>query len=169
MPSHRVHAYLDRLYFGRVYWRVHRGIDSAYPYFGRGHGIFGHDPISAYLIASECYPGDPDAQTSAILQIDCLCSSNPVFHRFLELEAGRMSKRRRSRRKRWEMQNPPKEIKDFIVFCRKLVEYRKLARIVLSWDCLFYLSGKRVCLTHVSQRVILVTLPCNFCFCGRLA
>ena len=135
MPSHKIHAYVDRLNFGRVYWKVHRGIDWAYPSLGRYHRVYGHDSVSALAIAAEAYPGDVNAQTSAMLhlQTDILCSCDPTFHKLLEYEAELDAKmRRRSRKKHGKLQPVPKEINDFIELCRKMAELNRLGRCMRS-------------------------------------
>jgi hypothetical protein len=131
MPSHKVHAYVDRMLFGRVYWKVHRQIDSAYPYLGGRHRIFWHDPISAMAIAAEAYPGNPNAVSAAIchIQLDNMCSADPVFEKQLEaLAIVDAKKRRSSRRRRKELIRGFPELKDFIEDCRKWVELRNLSR-----------------------------------------
>lgn len=101
MPSLRAHCYIDRLWFGRTYPKLHRSMDRPVKYFGKKHRIFYHDYISAIAIARREYPNDPDAERAAILHIefDRLCSADPEFRRLLETMAIRSAKQRRRIRK----------------------------------------------------------------------
>ena len=89
MPGHMVHAYLDRMCFGKAYWKVHRRLDSAWFVCRRYHRRFWHDRVSATTIATAAYPGDQNAVWSAWLHIwaDEHCSANPLFQKKLELLA----------------------------------------------------------------------------------
>jgi hypothetical protein len=131
MPSHRAHAYVDRMLFGRAYWKVHRQIDSAYPYLRGRHRIFWHDPISAAAIAADAYPGDANAVSAAMIhiQVDNMCSADPQFRKQLEAHArADARKRRSSRRRRKELPSDFPELEAFIDDCRKMVELRDLMR-----------------------------------------
>ena len=65
MPSHSVHNYVNRLLFGRSYWKINREMDKPYVFLGRYHRVLFHEPAWAYLIASKFYPGDPNAVLAA--------------------------------------------------------------------------------------------------------
>jgi hypothetical protein len=131
MPSHLAHVYVDRMLFGRAYWKVHRLIDSAYPYLRGGHRIFWHDPISAIAIAADAYPWDANAVSAAIIhiQVDNMCSAYPNFRKQLEAYArADARKRRRSGRGGKLLARGFPELKNFMEDCRKWVELRKLMR-----------------------------------------
>ena len=131
MPSHLVHAYLDRLYFGRAYWKVHRLIDSAYPFFGGQHRFFWHDEQSAFVIAMYCYPNDENAIYSALLhiQIDMICSANPLLRRQLELLAEVDAKKRRKGRKKKKEDPLPLGLENFLKDLEKMVRIRKMMEL----------------------------------------
>ena len=139
MPSHKVHAYIDRLFFGKAYWKVHHRIDSAYPYLGGKHRIFWHDPVSAYAIAADAYPGDANAQAAAFLhiEVDNQCSADPTFRAWLEWWADREAKKRKREPKsktkakpRRKKAGPPEEVQELTQFMKKLVEIRRLAQLI---------------------------------------
>ena len=103
MPGWRVHRYLDIVFFGKSYSKIHRKMDAPVVFLGRRHRILFHDPLAALVIAQECYPGDPDAVESAYLHIltDELCTSDPVYKKFLEqlaLVENRNTRRRRKKK-----------------------------------------------------------------------
>lgn len=127
-----MHIYIDKLYLGKAYPKIHRRIDEPYKYYGRRHRIFFHDYASAYLIATDCYPDDPDAVWSAYLHIliDDLCSRDPEYRRFLErMESLSREKKRKKHSSKMKKQKPTFEdpfLKDF----KKWAEYQRLARVV---------------------------------------
>lgn len=127
MPSLRVHVYVDRKLFGKAYYKVHRGIDSAYPYFGGQHRRFGHDHLTAIAIAREAYPGDPNAVNAALMHLDLdrMCSADPSLRLYLETLAEAGSKRKHPRRKKGKKPVSP-ELRDFISSLKKIDEYRYL-------------------------------------------
>jgi len=133
MPSHTVHAYLDRLYFGKAYWKVHRRLDSAWFVCRRGHRRYWHDWASAQAIARDAYPGDENAVWAAWLHIetDEYCTASPLFRKELEMLAKADAKKRRSRRKKKDEPLPP-EIKNFIETCKKLAKIQRLRELILS-------------------------------------
>ena len=134
MPSHLVHAYLDRLFFGKVYWKVHRLMDSAYPYFRGRHRIFWHDFQSAVAIAVDSYPNDQNAICSALLHIqtDNACSANPLLHEQLKIAAKAEAKIRRKRRKRKKQPLSP-ELERFLKDMEKMSEIRRLKGLLGWW------------------------------------
>jgi len=89
MPSLRVHVYLDRLFFGESYWKIHKEMDKPFKGLGRGHRILFHDSAWACIIASRLYPGDPNAVLAAQYNIifDEICSRDPQFKKNLEMLA----------------------------------------------------------------------------------
>ena len=78
MPSLGAHRYIDYLYLNKSYWKIHRAMDKPVKYLGRSHRVLFHDVISAVAIARYFYPGDPDAETAALLHIefDTLCTAD---------------------------------------------------------------------------------------------
>lgn len=105
MPGLRTNRFVDLMFLNKSYWRIHRAMDKPVKYLGRTHRVLFHDPISALAIAENFYPGDPDAQTAALLHIeyDMICSADPDYKRQLERDARlykASSKREGVRRKR---------------------------------------------------------------------
>jgi hypothetical protein len=129
LPSHTVHTYLDRLYFGKAYWKVHRRMDAAWVICRKGHRRYFHDWISAIAIAEEAYPGDENAIWSAWLHIqtDEYCSANPKFRKQLEMVAKSDAKKRRRRRERREVPDP---LKEFASFLEKIKQIQDISRLL---------------------------------------
>ena len=131
MPGLDLHAYTDRACFGKSYYKIHREMDWPYKIFGRKHRQFYHDPISAAIIAEECYPGDPDAVEAALLHIllDKTCSANPEFKKLLK-QCAILDKRKRGRKNKAE---PKLEIeKRLMKDMKNLAELRKWLSIIYS-------------------------------------
>jgi hypothetical protein len=128
MPSLRVHAYLDRLYFGKVYWKVHRLMDSAYPFLRGEHRIFWHDQQSAIAIAMDSYPDDINAINSALLhlQADNACSYDPLFRKQLEMLAKAEAKERKKRRKKDKPQPLSPAFEKAISDLEKIIRIRRM-------------------------------------------
>jgi hypothetical protein len=105
LPGHDVHLYVDRLFFGRTYPRVHKGMDSMVKYFGWQHRIFFHDEVWARHIAIREYPNDLGAIESSWLHllIDEVCSADPDFRRWLEGRA-EAAKKQRKQMRMWRKQ-----------------------------------------------------------------
>lgn len=101
MPGLRVHTYIDKLLFGKSYWKIHREMDKAFKALRRRHRVLFHDPLSAINIALKKYPHDPNAVLAAIyhINIDEQCTRNPEFREYLEALA-RLDRRRGKRRRR---------------------------------------------------------------------
>jgi hypothetical protein len=97
MPGPEVHNYVDRVLFGRSYWRIHSSMDRPYKYIGRYHRVLFHDPLSATLIARKQYPNDPNAIAAAQCHIalDNICSRDRDLKRALERLARMDRKKRR--------------------------------------------------------------------------
>ncbi len=75
MPGHQVHTFMDRVFFGKSYWKLHDFIDSAYFVCGRWHRKYYHDFLSAITIGKNLYPNDSQASDAAVLHIlldDCV-------------------------------------------------------------------------------------------------
>ena len=100
MPSHRIHCYVDRMLFGRSFWKLHREIDMPYLFLGRKHRVLFHDGFSSVIIARGLYPGDQEAETAALVHchIDVMCSEDPFFKKQLEFLADLDAKNRRKAR-----------------------------------------------------------------------
>ena len=86
LPSLRVHNYVNRLLFGKTYYKINKDMDSAFVFFGRRHRILFHDSVWANMIASAHYPGDNKALLAAEyhIRLDEYCSRNPQFKKNLE-------------------------------------------------------------------------------------
>ena len=142
MPSHRVHNFVDRQMFGKSYWQLHRNLDLPYLFMGRKHRVLFHDGFSSVLIARRLYPGDSRAEQAAIVhcQIDALCSNDPFLRTQLEflanLDAAERKKTRRKSRKRKASSSGKRKqadpLKDFVGLMEKMVEIKKLAKMLAS-------------------------------------
>jgi hypothetical protein len=97
LPGLSVHSYIDRLFFGKSYWRIHRRMDGPVATLGKNHRILYHDPPTACAIARSLYPSDPIAERAAVYHIivDHLCSQNPSLKRSLERLAKSRGKKKR--------------------------------------------------------------------------
>jgi len=132
MPGHLVHAYIDRLNFGRVYWKVHRRMDSAWLVLRRNHRVLWHDWPSAYCIACDAYPNDENAVWSAWLhiRIDEQCTADPQFRRNLEMQAradaAKRKKRKKSSKKKEELLFP--ELDALLNDLKKMAEIKRMAK-----------------------------------------
>jgi hypothetical protein len=131
LPSHAVHAYIDRLYFGKAYWKVHKRMDAAWIVCRKGHRRYFHDWISAMAIAKATYPGDENAIWSAWLHIqtDELCSANPEFRKELEMVA-RTDVKKRKRRRRKEKNELPDPLKELVKFLEKVKQIKDMSRLL---------------------------------------
>jgi len=142
LPGHKTHCYIDRMLFGRSFWKLHRAIDKPYLFMGRKHRALFHDGLSSVLIARDLYPGDPQAEEAAIVhcQIDMLCSNDPIFKKQLEILADLETAQRRkakaakgSRKRKAKSQRKPKHadaLEDFDQFMRKIVEIKRLSKML---------------------------------------
>jgi len=101
LPGPKVHEFIDRLFFGKSYRKIHREMDKPFKILGRRHRELFHDATWAYIVASKLYPGDPNAVLAAQCHIiyDEICSRNPQFRMYLEMLA-RSNSRMKRRRKR---------------------------------------------------------------------
>ena len=130
---------MDKLFFGKSYWKTHKGIDSAYPYLRGQHRIYWHDPVSAVAIASDAYLNDSKAQSAAVLhlEIDTQCSANPNYKAQLEFLAENAKKRRktftktkRKRKNRRKKAFPADELDELEQTLKKLAEIQTLAKAI---------------------------------------
>ena len=101
MPGWRVHRFLDRMFYGKAYSKIHSKMDSAVVILGKRHRILFHNPLWVCAIAEEAYPGDPNAVASGNMHIlaDQTCSAYPDFKKMLENMEMADRKNRRKRRK----------------------------------------------------------------------
>ena len=132
MPGWDVHAYADRVNFGKSYYKIHREMDWPYKIFKRDHRRYFHDPMSAMIIAEKCYPGDPNAVEAAYLHIllDQQCSENPEYKRMLEKLA--LLDRRDRRRRRGKTVPMLDAEKRFFEDVKKLAEIERLMKAFYS-------------------------------------
>jgi len=105
VPGHRVHCYVDRVLFGKTYWRLHRQMDCAVFWLGKNHRRLYHDIPTAVFIAKTLYPSDPNNEEAAFTHIwlDTFCTAYPIWKMFLEQLAyadARRRKRERQEKKR---------------------------------------------------------------------
>lgn len=124
--------------FGRSYWKLHEAIDKPYIFLRQKHRVLFHDALSVLAIAEHYYPHDKKAQQAALfhIQLDTMCSSNPLYRQQLEFLAEQDSKKRKhvKKRRNKRRQEPvvPVEFREFIEFCRKMQEINELSRIMRS-------------------------------------
>jgi len=129
VPGWRVHSFIDRMFFGRSYSKIHRKMDEPFKYFGKGHRVLFHDPVTACAIAESCYPGDPNAVLAALLHIQCdeLCSADPGYRRCLEnmeILSRKKKKRRKGKKIRKQVLIENSVVRDI----KKLAELERLLR-----------------------------------------
>ena len=134
MPGWRVHVFMDKVFFGRSYRKIHEKMDAPTVFLGRGHRVLFHDPITASMIANECYPNDPEAVASANLHIalDKLCTANPAYKKYLEdMERMHRKKRHKKRKRAPEKREPWLDplMNDF----KKIEEIKRLLRVICSY------------------------------------
>jgi hypothetical protein len=137
VPNHKIHCYVDRLLFGKSYWRLHKQLDKPALLLGKRHRVLFHDGLTSMVIALELYPNDRRAMEAALvhIQLDKLCSSNPFFAKQLGYFAEKDSRRGRKLRnvKIKSLKVMPKgPFGDFNAFLMKLENIRRLARIMLG-------------------------------------
>lgn len=133
MPGLQIHAYVDKLLFGRSYWRVHREMDRPYRYLGKYHRVLFHDPAFAYMIARKQYPNDSNAVAAAQSHIvlDNVCTAYPAYKTYLEkMEMLKRRNRRKSTKRRTEKHDPT--IESLLPDFRKLEEITRLFRAINS-------------------------------------
>jgi hypothetical protein len=108
-------------------------MDEPVVFLGKKHRVLFHDVPSAYLIAKECYPGDPDAVASALLHIltDHQCSEDPYYRKFLEQMEMLDRKKRTPKRKRKKTKRAPKKndpMEGAFAYLEKMEEAERLYR-----------------------------------------
>ena len=130
MPSHTVHTFMDRVFFGKSYWRLHDFIDSAYFVVGRWHRKYYHDFYSAITIGKNLYPNDSQASDAAVLHIllDDVCSYYPDLKKLLEKKAKEYYRniRRTKRENRYKKKiKVPYELEVLVCDLKKSLEARR--------------------------------------------
>lgn len=107
-------------------------MDAPVVYLGKSHRVLFHDYVSAYAIAKDSYPDDPNAVLAAFYHIllDQLCSENPEYKKYLEsLEILNKAKRKRKTTKTKQRS----KIEDrFLKDLKKLAELRRLLKYYYS-------------------------------------
>jgi len=100
LPGHRVHCFVDRMLFGKTYWKLHRHMDCAVFWLGKNHRRLYHDFATAVIIAKTLYPSDPNNEEAAYTHIllDNFCTAYPVWKTVLEQLAYADARRRRRER-----------------------------------------------------------------------
>jgi hypothetical protein len=127
---------MDRVFFQKSYWRIHKMIDSAYFVVGRWHRKYYHNNVNALSIANNMYPGDPVALEAAVLHLwlDIWCSSNPHIKKMLEDAAKKYYKEMKRSKKKDKFN---KKIK-LTLELEKLVHDLKKALEARRWHDRFY-------------------------------
>jgi hypothetical protein len=112
VPGWRVHKFLDRMFFGKSYSKIHQNMDAAVIVLGRRHRILFHNELWAYAFAEEYYPNDFNAVYAGNLHllVDQLCSNDPGFKKMLEnmemLERRKKNKKKGARAKKAQKIDP---------------------------------------------------------------
>jgi len=65
MPSHKIHAMMEKLVLGKTYLDVDRWIDEPYKYLGKRHRVLRHSPLEIMLK----YHSDPNRLIAGLLHI----------------------------------------------------------------------------------------------------
>jgi hypothetical protein len=132
MPSQNAHCKVSIALFGKSYWRIHKWIDCAFPILGRQHRRYFHYNLSAMGFAKSLYPGDEKALQAAKfhLQLNELCSENPVFRKWLESWARRRVKKRRLSKKVKAKELLPDVTEQLFKNIDRLAEVARLKRLI---------------------------------------
>jgi hypothetical protein len=112
-------------------------MDEPYYYLGRSHRILFHDSESAYVIADESYPGDPNAVMAAYnhLYYDEACSRDRAYKKMLEgLELSSRKERKKdlAAKKRTEQ-----ALKKDPILGPFLKDMKNMAEIQRLWSYIF--------------------------------
>lgn len=105
-------------------------MDAPVVYLGKSHRVLFHDPLTASVIAQECYPNDPDAVAAANLHIflDNLCSGDPLFKKYLE-KMEILNRKKKKPRPKLTKRAPEDPL---ISFLAKIEEAKRLFRAFYS-------------------------------------
>ena len=133
MPNHHIHCKVSQELFGKSYHTLHRAIDSGY-FLKRGQhrNFFPHDSFSAVIIAKNLYPQDEKAVSAAIfhLELDTMCSLNPVLHDYLKRWAKSKVKKRRKSKKKKEIAALSPELRQFSKDLKTMSKICRLAEFL---------------------------------------
>jgi hypothetical protein len=129
MPPNQVHSFMDRMMFGKSYWKLHQIIDKPYWIWGRKHRILFHDYYSTVAIAQKIYPNDSDAEWAAWMhvELDNMCSADPKLLKMLKKLAKRYYRvwwKSKKGKKPVKMKFPGDFLK-FFVHLKKLLDNQK--------------------------------------------
>jgi hypothetical protein len=91
-----------------------------------------HDFPTAYLVAQECYPGDPNAVLAAYehILLDEVCSADPEYKKLLE-KLAILSRKKKKRKKVLDKTRPEAEVM-FLRDMKKFGEIRRLYELFRS-------------------------------------
>lgn len=136
VPGHQVHTYMDRVVFGKSYWKLHDLIDLPYFFYGRWHRKHFHDIGSVIIIARNAYPDDREACDAGYLHIllDDFCSNNPEWNKYLKKEAKQYYKRMRRSKKENKFK---KKIRLSPKFEQLVFDFKKQIDAKKWWDRFF--------------------------------
>jgi len=103
MASFRAHKYVDFMFFGRSFPKIHKEMDRAFKRLDRHHRMVNHNIFDAFRIAEKNYPGNFFVVRAALLHItiDERCSRDPEFARALEASAILYNRSKRKGRRGW--------------------------------------------------------------------
>ncbi len=109
-------------------------MDAPYLILKKNHRQYFHDSFSAVAIARRLCPNDEKAVWAALyhIELDNMCSANPIFKQQLEFFAEGQSKKRKGKKKRSKGQPLPPEFRRFLQDLRKMAEIERLAKLILS-------------------------------------
>jgi len=84
VPSNRVHREISKILLGKDCKKTNRTIDYPVKFFGKGHRILFHDPLSAAAIGYIFDGYDGTASGILHLIVDKICSEYPIIKKMLE-------------------------------------------------------------------------------------
>jgi hypothetical protein len=86
MPKHKIHKYVDRLFFGKSHPKVHRAIDGPYKLFGKKHRIIFHTPMQGFIVGALTESSIEGGVSGALhVIVDQQTSTNKKLKNILEL------------------------------------------------------------------------------------
>lgn len=132
MPSFTAHCKTSKALFGKSYWTLHKVIDSPYKILGRHHRKYYHDYTSAVGFARSLYPGDEVALQAAVfhLQLDEMCSEDPVFKKFIEGWARKRVKKRKSKKNIRAEEQLPDDVVELLKNIERMAEVVRLKKLI---------------------------------------
>jgi hypothetical protein len=84
MPSSRTHREITKILLGKDCIGTNRAIDYPVKFFGRGHRVLFHDPLSAAVIGYILDGYDGAAAGILHLAADKICSKYPIVKKILD-------------------------------------------------------------------------------------